>query len=96
MKNSVKKEEFIDIEEKLYQFNYSFFLKLAETDRYEIISPITETGKIVPKKQLSSLIENCNKLGVTIIYQNFISIDTVIYYNNKNKKIGYLTEGLIH
>lgn len=79
----------------LQQFEDRFYLALSETDRFEIVSTIDDSGRPLSKEQLSLINQECLRLGVKVIYR----IDTdkaVLLVNPKNLKIGYLTEGAIH
>lgn len=91
---NLTEEQYTNLIKELELFNEKFFIALVDTDRFEVVPTVTDIGKPLTKEQYSLIKHECSRLGLAIIYRMDMPNGLSVYINSKNKKIGYMHEGM--
>lgn len=87
-------EQFEQLIVEVEEFHEKFFIALAGTDKYEIVPTLSDQGQPLTKEQYTFVINECSRLGLTIIYKMELPNGLTVYTNVKNNKVGYIHEGM--
>jgi len=87
-------EEYEKLVNDLDKFEETFLSKLAESDKFEIVSTYNPEGKFYSKEQLTLIKKELLRLGVKILYRIDLNSSVYILFNPQTMKIGYVTEGI--
>ena len=90
----LSEEQFGKLVVAVEEFDEQFFIALAGTDKYEIISTLTDQGQPLTKEQYSLVKHECSRLGLTIIYKMDLPDGSTVYTSVENNKVGYIHEGM--
>lgn len=88
------REELNDLLEELSEFDHNSFILLAGTDQYEIVPTSLDTGEYLDKEELDLLREECERLGLTILFRIDKTDGETLLVNSITGKTMVLREGM--